>query len=221
MIKLTRKEIARYIDHSLLKPNLTNKEIEDGCLYAKEIEAITVCVNSNRVKFAYDLLKGSNTLICSVVGFPLGAHTPFIKAKETEEAYKYGAAEIDTVIDIGAMKSGDYDSVRNDIAEVVKASPAIVKVIIETAYLTDEEITLVSKLTEEAGAHFVKTSTGFAPEGATLKNILLMKNAISDKMMIKAAGGIATLDFSLQLIEAGCHRIGISKTKEILAGINE
>ncbi len=218
-MKLATKELARYIDHSLLKPNFTYKEIEDGCLYAKEIEAATMCVNSNRVKFAYDLLKGSNTLVCSVIGFPSGAHTSFIKAKEAEEAYKNGAAEVDMVIDIGAMKSGDYDYVRNDIAEVVKASPAIVKVILETAYLTDEEITLASKFSEEAGAHFVKTSTGFAIEGATLKNILLIKSAISDKMRIKASGGISTLDFTLQLIEAGCARVGVSKTKQILAEI--
>lgn len=216
-MKPTSKELARYIDHSLLRPNFTYKEIEEGCLYAKKIETATVCVNPNRVKFAYDLLKGSNTLVCSVVGFPSGAHTSFIKAKETEEAYKNGAAEIDMVIDIGAMKTGDYNYVKNDIAEVVKASSAIVKVILETAYLTDEEITLACKFCEEAGAHFVKTSTGFGPEGATLKNILLMKNAISDKMRIKAAGGISTLDFSLKLIEAGCTRIGVSKTKQILA----
>lgn len=220
-MKLSKKELASYVDHSLLKPNLTYKDIEEGCIYANEIGAATVCVNSNRVKFSYDLLKDSDTLVCSVVGFPLGAHTSYIKAKETEEAYKNGAAEIDTVIDIGAMKSGDYDFVRKDIADVVKASPAIVKVILETAFLTDEKITLASKLCEEAGAHFVKTSTGFGPEGATLKNILLMKNAISDKMKIKAAGGISTLDFSLELIEAGCHRIGISKTKSILAEIKE
>ncbi|NTW72483.1 MAG: deoxyribose-phosphate aldolase [Eubacteriaceae bacterium] len=216
---ITQEQLARYIDHSLLKPNLTNDDILKGCQFAKETKCITVCVNPNRVAMAYDFLKGSDTVVCSVVGFPLGAHTSFMKAMETEEAFKNGAVEIDTVIDIGRMRSGDYDYVREDIAAVVKASPAIVKVILETAFLTDEEIILASKLCEEAGAHFVKTSTGFAHEGATMKNILLMKNAVSDKMQIKAAGGINDLKYALELIEAGCHRLGTSKTAAIFAEI--
>lgn len=214
---ITKYDLARTIDHSLLKPNLTFKEIEAGCLYAKENDCVSVCVNANRVKFASDLLAGSKTVVGTVVGFPSGAHTSFIKAKETEEAYGNGAAEIDMVIDIGALKSGDYNLVREDIIQVVKASPAIVKVILETAYLTDEEIIAGSKLCEEAGAHYVKTSTGFAHEGATLKNIKLMRDAVSDKMKIKAAGGISTLKFSLELLEAGCSRLGTSKTKQIFA----
>ncbi|SHE30602.1 deoxyribose-phosphate aldolase [Alkalibacter saccharofermentans] len=218
---ITKEQLVRYIDHSLLKPNLTNEDIINGCLYAKDLNCVSVCVNSNRVKMAYDVLKDTQTAVGTVVGFPSGAHTTYIKALETEEAYKNGATEIDMVIDIGAIRSGDIDYVRNDISEVVKSSPAIVKVILETAYLTDEEIILGSKLCEEAGAHYVKTSTGFAHEGATIKNILLMKNAVSDKMKIKAAGGITDLKFSLELIEAGCTRLGTSKTTQILAELDK
>ncbi|MFZ7131220.1 MAG: deoxyribose-phosphate aldolase [Eubacteriales bacterium] len=214
---ITRYELARTIDHSLLKPNLTYEDVKLGCEYAKENQCISVCVNANRVKFAVALLKGSETLVGTVVGFPSGAHTTSIKAKETEEAYQDGAQEIDMVMDIGALKSGKYDVVKRDIIEVVKAAPATIKVILETAYLSDEEIIIASKCCEEAGAHYVKTSTGFAHEGATLKNIQLMKNAVSNHMKIKAAGGIFTLEFSLQLLEAGCHRLGTSKTKQIFA----
>ncbi|MFZ7120461.1 MAG: deoxyribose-phosphate aldolase [Eubacteriaceae bacterium] len=214
---MTKEQLVRFIDHSLLKPNLTYEDIEKGCIYAKETDCISVCVNVNRVKFASEILLGSNTVVGTVVGFPSGAHTSFIKAKETEEAFNNGAVEIDMVIDIGALRSGNYDFVRDDIKHVVKASPAIVKVILETAYLCDEEIIIGSKLCEEAGANYVKTSTGFASEGATLRNINLMKNAVSDNMKIKAAGGITNLEFSLELIKAGCSRLGTSRTKQILS----
>lgn len=216
-MSITKEQLVRFIDHSLLKPNLTYADIEKGCIYAKETDCISVCVNANRVKFASEILLGTNTVVGTVVGFPSGAHTSFVKAKETEEAFNNGAVEIDMVIDIGGLRSGNYDFVSDDIKHVVKASPAIVKVILETAYLSDEEIIIGSKLCEEAGANYVKTSTGFASEGATLKNINLMKNAVSDNMKIKAAGGITNLEFSLELIKAGCSRLGTSRTKQILS----
>lgn len=218
---MTKHELARHIDHSLLKPFLSDEDIINGCNYAMDVDCVTVCVNSNRVKLAYDLVKDSNTVVCSVVGFPLGAHTAASKAFETEEAYKNGAKEIDTVIDIGALKSKRYDDVRDDIAMTVKASPAIVKVILENCYLTKEEIATVSKICAEAGAHYVKTSTGFGSGGATLEDIKIMKDNIPDTMKIKAAGGISTLKDSLAFIDAGCERIGVSKTKEILAEMDK
>ncbi len=219
-MKITKEELAKYIDHSLLRAQLTNDEIIEGCNYAKELNCVSVCVNSNRVKMAAEILTGSSTAVGTVVGFPSGAHTSYIKAKETEEAYNNGAVEIDMVIDIGAMRSGDYDFVREDIKAVVKASPAIVKVILENAYLTKEEIAIASKLCEEAEAHYVKTSTGFAMSGAILEDIMIMKNAVSNKMKVKAAGGITDLKFALELIEAGCTRLGTSKTAQILAELD-
>ncbi|HCX64786.1 MAG TPA: deoxyribose-phosphate aldolase [Eubacteriaceae bacterium] len=217
---MKKEELVRYIDHSLLKPNLTNDEIIAGCEYAKELNCVSVCVNANRVKMAAEVLKGTDTAVGTVIGFPSGAHTTAIKVAETKEAYENGATEMDMVIDIGALRSGDIDLVREDIAAVVKASPAIVKVILETAYLTPEEVKTASELCEQAGAHYVKTSTGFAHEGATIENIRIMREAVSDKMKIKAAGGIKDLAACLQLIEEGCTRLGTSRTKQILAELD-
>lgn len=217
---LSKKELAKYIDHSLLKPQLTYEEIINGCQLAKELACATVCVNPASIALSKEILTGSSTKICSVVGFPSGAHTSYMKAKETEEAHKLGATEIDMVIHTGALKSKQYKLVEQDIAAVVQASPAIVKVILEMCYLTEEEKVTGCKLTEAAGAHYVKTSTGFAPGGATLADIQLMKKSVGSYIKIKAAGGIKTLAFALQLIEAGSDRIGVSGTKDMMAELD-
>lgn len=218
---VTKETFARYIDHSLLKPQLSFAEITAGVNYAKEINCKTVCVNPSSVTLAAKILEGTNTGVCSVVGFPLGTHTPYMKAKETEEAYRGGATEIDTVINIGALKSKAYDLVKEDIAAVVNAGTGIVKVILEMYYLTEEEKVIACQLTEEAGAHFVKTSTGFAAGGTTIEDILLMRRSVGKDIKVKAAGGIRDLKFALQLIEAGVDRIGISSTKAIMGEFDQ
>jgi deoxyribose-phosphate aldolase len=217
---MNRLEFARYIDHSLLKPNLTPDQVRSGCELAKELHCASVCVNPVSVALARDVLQGSDVAVGTVIGFPSGAHTSYVKARETEEAYRLGAVELDMVINVGALKSGRHAEVLKDIEAVVNATPGIVKVILETCFLTDEEKAAGSKLAEEAGAHYVKTSTGFASGGATLADILLIKRNISDGMKIKAAGGISDLKFSLELIEAGCGRIGISRTADIIKGLD-
>lgn len=213
---ISKKELAAYIDHSLLKPSLTIEDVSAGCQLAKALECATVCVNPSSVALATEILKGSKTAVCSVVGFPSGAHTSAMKARETEEVYKLGATEVDMVINVGALKSQKYDFVEQDIAAVVKASPAIVKVILEMCYLTEEEKVTACKLVEAAGAHFVKTSTGFAPGGATVADIKLMRQTVSPSVKVKAAGGIRTLAATLEFIEAGSDRIGVSSTQDMM-----
>jgi len=181
----------------------------------------TVCVNPTSILLAEGILAGGNTKVCSVIGFPSGTHTSYIKAQEAAEAYKLGASELDMVINVGALKSKQYAIVEQDIAEVVQATPAIVKVILETCFLTDEEKVTACKLVEAAGAHYVKTSTGFASGGATLADIRLMKQSVSSHMKVKAAGGIRTLKMSLELLEAGCDRLGISATQQVLDEFKE
>ncbi|MDR3164203.1 MAG: deoxyribose-phosphate aldolase [Synergistaceae bacterium] len=217
---MNKLEFARYVDHSLLKPNLTQEQIISGCKLAMELRCASVCVNPVSIALSRDVLRGSGVAVGTVIGFPSGAHTAYIKALEAEEAYRLGAAELDMVINVGALKSGRHAEVLKDIEAVVNATPGIVKVILETCFLTDDEKALGSKLAEEAGAHYVKTSTGFAAGGATIKDILLIKKSVSGGIKIKAAGGIADLDFSLKLIEAGCDRIGISRTAEIIKGLD-
>jgi len=216
MTQITKEQFVRLVDHSLLKPQLTVEEIRQGCEYARETHCATVCINPTSILLAKEILSGSDTAICTVVGFPSGAHTSYAKAKETEEAYRMGATEMDMVIHIGALKSKQYHDVKQDIAEVVKASPGVVKVILEMCYLTDEEKVIGCKLVEEAGAHYVKTSTGFAPAGATLADIQLMRKAVSPGIKVKAAGGIRDLTFALELIRAGADRVGISATRNML-----
>ncbi|MDR1471351.1 MAG: deoxyribose-phosphate aldolase [Synergistaceae bacterium] len=216
---MNRLEFARHVDHSLLKPNLTAEQVVSGCELAMELRCASVCVNPVSVALSRDVLQGSGVAVGTVIGFPSGAHTSYVKAREAEEAYRLGAVELDMVINIGALKSGRHAEVAKDIEVVVNATPGVVKVILETCFLTDEEKVVGSKLAEEAGAHYVKTSTGFAPGGAAIEDILLIKGSVSSGMKIKAAGGIADLDFSLKLIEAGCGRIGISRTADIIKGL--
>ncbi|MDR2552888.1 MAG: deoxyribose-phosphate aldolase [Treponema sp.] len=213
---MTKKEFVKYVDHSLLKPNLTREEVIKGLEFARDNECVSVCIRPCNLDMACQVLSGTNVRIGTVIGFPSGAHTTFSKVAETIDAYARGAVEMDMVIDVGALKNREFDDVRNDIAAVVQASPALVKVILENCFLTKEEIKTGCRLSEEAGAHYVKTSTGFASGGATVEDIRLMRQTVSSKVKVKAAGGIANLKDCLDMIEAGSDRIGISKTAQIL-----
>lgn len=215
-MKMTKQEFLSKVDHSLLKPQLTREEILEGLQFAKENHCASVCINPCNLDMAREVLEGTDVKIGTVIGFPSGAHTTFSKVAEAVDAYARGAVELDMVIDIGALRNGEYEDVKKDIEAVVNATPGIVKVILETAFLTKEEIKKGCELTEEAGAAYVKTSTGFAPSGATVEDIKLMKDTVSEKVHVKAAGGINNLAECVAMIEAGSDRIGISKTKAIL-----
>ena len=213
------KPLNKFIDHTLLKPDATKEEIENLCNEAKEYDFYSVCVNSTWVPFAKSLLEGTDVKIAAVTGFPLGAMITEAKAYETEVAAREGASEIDMVINIGALKSKDYETVETDIAEVVKAAAkynAIVKVILETGLLTNDEIVEACKLSERAGAHFVKTSTGFGHGGAEIENVKLMRESVSEKVDVKASGGIRDKETALKMIEAGAGRIGTSSGIKIV-----
>jgi deoxyribose-phosphate aldolase len=207
----------KLIDHTLLKAFATSDEVIELCKEAKEYSFKSVCVNPAHVASAKSFLSGSGVLVCTVIGFPLGANTIETKVFETLDAVKNGADEIDMVINIGKAKTQDYDYLKNEIKAVVEASGGrCVKVILETAYLTDEEIISVSKVSEEAGANFVKTSTGFASRGASIQDIKLMKSAISEKMGIKASGGVKTKEDLEKFVAAGATRIGTSSGKNLI-----
>lgn len=206
-------DIARYIDHTLLKPEATRTEIEKLCDEARSYQFASVCVNPTWVREAAVRLLGSTVKVCTVVGFPLGATLPDVKAYETRRAIFDGATEIDMVINVGALKSGDDELVRRDIAAVVESAHeacAIVKVILETALLTDEEKIRASRLAREAGADFVKTSTGFSRGGATVADIELMRKTVGAALGVKAAGGVKDLTGAREMIAAGATRIGAS-----------
>lgn len=203
--------IAKKIDHTMLKADATKETIIRYCTEAKEYGFASVCVNSCHVPLVASELQGSGVLTCCVIGFPLGAMLTNAKAYEASEAVKAGAAEVDMVINVGAVRDKDWDFVKEDIKAVVDASkPAIVKVIIETCLLTDEEKVMVCQLSEAAGAAFVKTSTGFSTGGATIDDVKLMKKTVGDRLQVKASGGIRTPEFAAELIEAGADRIGAS-----------
>ena len=201
--------IAKKIDHTMLKADSTTDTILRYCTEAKEYNFASVCVNSCHVALVAEQLKGTDIKTCCVVGFPLGAMLTSAKAFEAAECVRLGADEIDMVINIGAVKDKNWELVRNDIKAVVDASkPKIVKVIIETCLLTDEEKVRACELSKEAGAAFVKTSTGFSTGGATVEDIRLMKKTVGDALEVKASGGIRTPEFANELIEAGADRIG-------------
>ena len=203
-------DIAKKIDHTMLKAEAGKDSILRYCEEAKANHFASVCVNTSYVPLVAKSLSGSGVKTCCVVGFPLGAMSTKAKAFEAKQAVADGAEEVDMVIQIGALKDKDYDYVREDIKAVVEASkPAIVKVIIETCLLTKEEIKKASALSEEAGAHFVKTSTGFSTGGATVEDVKLMKESVSNKMRIKASGGIRTKEFAEELLAAGADRLGV------------
>ena len=213
------KDIARYIDHTLLKPHATEEQIVQLCREALEYHFASVCVNPAFVRLCANQLRGSDVKVCAVVGFPLGATTPSVKAFEARKAIREGAREIDMVINVGALKSGDYDLVLRDIEAVVEAchdAGAITKVIIEAALLTDEQKVAACVLAKRAKADFVKTSTGFASGGATIRDVAIMRATVGPEMGVKAAGGIRTYLDALGMIEAGATRIGASAGVQIV-----
>ena len=213
--------IAKYIDHTNLKSYATKEDIIKLCEKAKKYGFYAVCVNPYRVKLAKEHLKGTDIKVASVIGFPLGATPTEVKVFEAKKALENGADELDMVINIGALKDKDYEYVKKDIEDVTKVAHekgAIVKVIIETCYLSEEEKEIACKLAMEAGADFVKTSTGFGTEGATIEDVKLMRKVVGDKLGVKAAGGIRTYEEALAMINAGANRIGTSSGVKIIEG---
>ncbi|EFR44690.1 deoxyribose-phosphate aldolase [Streptococcus pseudoporcinus] len=212
-------EINKYIDHTLLKADSVKEQLNQLLSEAKEYDFASVCVNPSWVSYCAQALRDSDVKVCTVVGFPLGATTSETKAFETKNAIENGADEIDMVINIGRMKEGDYDYVENDIRAVVEASgDKLVKVIIETCLLTDEEKVKACTLAVNAGADFVKTSTGFSTGGATVSDVKLMRQTVGPNVGVKAAGGARSLDDALAFIEAGATRIGTSAGVKIING---
>ncbi|ARJ50673.1 deoxyribose-phosphate aldolase [Staphylococcus lutrae] len=210
----------KYIDHTLLKPEATRAQIDKIIDEAKTYHFKSICINPTHIAYAAEKLADSDVLVCTVVGFPLGASTLETKVFETEDAVRKGADEIDMVINIGALKDQRYDEVQDEIAAIVKAAQGkTVKVIIETALLTDAEKVKASELTKAAGAHFVKTSTGFASGGATPTDVKLMKDTVGDDVEVKAAGGVRNLDDFKAMIDAGATRIGASAGVQIMQGL--
>jgi deoxyribose-phosphate aldolase len=213
--------LAKMIDHTLLKPDATQQEIAQLCFEARKYGFASVCVNPTWVPLCAQLLKGASVKVCTVIGFPLGATSSEAKAFETKTAIEQGATEIDMVINIGALKARDLETVARDIRGVVNAAHAkniIVKVIIETALLTDEEKTIASLISKEAGADFVKTSTGFAGGGATVHDVELMRKTVGPQMGVKASGGVRTYEDAANMIKAGATRIGASAGVKIIQG---
>lgn len=210
-------ELAHWIDHTLLKPDATQSEIEAICNDAREHNFASVCINPTWVPLAYKMLRGYEARVCTVVGFPLGATFPEVKAQETKSAIESGADEIDMVINVGALKSGDYALVEHDIRAVTRAAGRrLVKVILETCLLSDEEKVQASAISKKAGANFVKTSTGFSSGGATVKDVALMRQAVGSEMGVKASGGVRTYEEACKMVEAGATRIGASASVTIV-----
>ena len=212
------KSIPSMIDHTLLRPEATREMIRTLCNEAIEYKFGAICVNPYHVSFCKDLLKDSSVKIATVIGFPLGANTTEVKAIETLDAIKNGADEIDMVINIGALKDKDYKTVREDIEAVVNIAKqkSIVKVIIETSLLNEEEKRIACELSKEAKADFVKTSTGFSTAGATVEDVILMKSVVNDNLEIKASGGVKDLKTAKEMIEAGATRLGTSSGIKIV-----
>ena len=219
MASLTYEQVAKTIDHSLLRPELDLDFVRDGVELARRYGVASATVRPADVAFAVDLLEGSDVFVSTVVGFPHGSSSTETKAFEAERAVELGAREIDMVLNIGRLRSGRAVDVRDDIAAVVavaQAKGAIVKVIFENAYLDDAEKELACRLSEEAGAAFVKTSTGFAPSGTTIADLKLMRRCVGPHVQVKAAGGIRTLDALLEVMAVGVTRIGATATETML-----
>ena len=222
----TREQIAKTIDHSVLKPDFKTSDVEAGAKVAREYDVASYCIRPMDVPLAAKLLAGSNVPVCTVIGFPHGTTTSATKAFETADAVRNGATEIDMVINISALLSGNYELVEADIRSVVESAAktavevgvsASVKVIFETSYLNDELIVKACELTEVAGADYVKTSTGFSSEGATVHNVRLMKQTVGDRLKVKSSGGVRTLDQLCDFMDCGVTRSGSSNTEAILA----
>jgi deoxyribose-phosphate aldolase len=217
---IAASDMASKIDHTLLKPQATKDQFRQLCAEARQFSFATVCVNPAWVPLCAQWLRGSPVKVCTVIGFPLGATLPDVKAFEAQRCITLGAAEVDMVINIGALKSRQYDAVQEDIASVVNAAHALggsVKVIIETAYLADEEKSEACTLSKAAGADYVKTSTGFGPSGAKVEDVALMRRVVGPEMGVKAAGGIKTAADAKAMIAAGATRIGTSSGVQIIA----
>lgn len=214
-MEISKNEVAKMIDHTVLKPVAQQEDVIKLCQEAREYNFASVCINPCYVPLAVEQLKGSSVKVCTVIGFPLGSTTTEVKAFETADAVKNGATEVDMVINIGALKQGQQDVVLKDIQAVVETAKevnpeAITKVIIETCYLTLEEKVLACQLAKQAGAHFVKTSTGFGTGGATVEDITLMRETVGPEMGVKASGGIRNAQDAMAMITAGANRIGAS-----------
>lgn len=215
----TCQDIAQMIDHSLLRPELTEDDIRKGCDLAKKYKVATVCCSPSALALVKQLLEGSDVKATTVVGFPHGYNKTETKVFEAEQAIKDGAVELDMVINIGRLLGRDFDYVKNDIKAVVDAAhrqDVLVKVILENCYLTDELKQIACRLAEEAGADFVKTSTGFGTGGATLEDLQLMRKTVSEKVQVKAAGGVRDLDMAVKVREVGCTRFGATRTESIM-----
>ncbi len=211
----TCHDIAQMIDHSLLRPELTEEDVRKGCEIAKKYKVATVCCRPSEVVFVKQLLQDSDVKTTTVVGFPHGYNKTETKVFEAEQAIEDGAVELDMVINIGRLLDGDFDYVKNDISAVVEVAHSnnvAVKVIFENFYLSDEQKKIACRLSEEAGVDFVKTSTGFAGGGATIEDLQLMRAEVSEKVQVKAAGGVRDLDMALKVREIGCSRFGATRT---------
>ncbi len=216
---ITYEQLAKVIDHSLLRPELTESDVTAGCELAARYHTATVCVKPCHVRLAKEVLRDTDVLVSTVIGFPHGSNVTAIKVAEAVQAMDDGAVELDMVLNIGGLRSGKTDYVRNEIRAVCEkahARGAKVKVILENAYLTDEQKVTACKLCEESGADWVKTSTGFAPSGASLEDLRLMRKTVSEKVQVKAAGGVRTLPALLDVIDAGATRCGATATATIL-----
>ncbi|MGH9442369.1 MAG: deoxyribose-phosphate aldolase [Thermoanaerobaculia bacterium] len=216
---MTTDEFARRVDHTALRPDATRQDVETLCREARDFRFAAACVAPVWVSLASKLLRETSSRVCTVIGFPHGTTLPAAKACEAREALEAGADELDMVVAVGLLASGDVDAVRRDIAGVVEAARrrpgAIVKVILETSLLSDAQKILGCRLAEEAGADFVKTSTGFGPGGATAEDVALLAKSVGGRLGVKAAGGIGSLDFALQLLDAGATRLGCSASVDL------
>jgi deoxyribose-phosphate aldolase len=215
---MEKSQIAKLIDHTLLKPDATREQIVRLAEEAKKYDFASVCVNPVWVPQVCEILKETDVKVCTVIGFPLGATTPETKAFETRNAIENGATEVDMVINIGLLKSGRYEEVEEDIRAVTKAveGKALTKVIIETCLLTDEEKVRACEIAARAGADFVKTSTGFSTGGATVEDVALMRKTVGDDLGVKASGGVRSLEDLMKMVDAGANRIGTSSGVKIM-----
>lgn len=219
MAQVNSTDIAKMIDHSLLNPKMTRQDIIDGCAIARKYNVASVCVKPSFVELAGEQLRGSDVLLSTVIGFPHGSNLTEVKVFEAKKALEQGCGELDMVLDVGKLLGGEYDYVEADIravCDVAHAAGAIVKVILENAYLDDALIEKACKICENAGADFVKTSTGYAPVGATLPHLRIMRAAVSPKVRVKAAGGVRTLDSALKVRAIGVDRFGATATVPIM-----
>ncbi len=219
---ITKQQLAKTIDHSLLQPQLTDDDVVAGCELADRYHVATVCVKPCHVALAKRLLEGSDVKVSTVIGFPHGGTTTATKVFEAQEAVRNGAVELDMVINIGKFRAGDVDHVRDEIKAIVHAGDgALIKVILENAYLDHDQKVAAYQAVEAAGAHFVKTSTGFAPTGATVDDIKLMRATVGPRVEVKAAHGVRTLEALLAVIDAGATRVGATATAAMLDAFEE